>query len=81
MAGKPECYGALLPDLSRLESNKPAVGKALGGQIRNPGIVAQSPEIKVDAQAWEECQACKHYRSCYDLSMAKLALRQAMANQ
>ncbi len=79
MANQPECYGRLFPDLDSLELNRLCEGKAFTIRTRSQGIGVQSMDLDVDRQAWATCQECASYRSCYDLSMATLMLRQAMA--
>jgi hypothetical protein len=76
---KPNCYGGMFPDLDTLEVNQPCKGKAFTIRARSQGIGLQSVELDVNRQAWADCQECPSYRSCYDLSMATLMLRQAMA--
>lgn len=74
------CYGAMFPDLTRLEYNQPCRGKAFAVDIAGHGMVAQSRELAVDQASWAACTACPDYRSCYDLCIAKLMLQQAMAS-
>lgn len=75
---KPECLGNLFPDLTQLEYNIPCRGKAFNARITSHGIGVQHREILVDAQEWDHCQRCPYFRSCYDMSMAKLALGEAI---
>jgi hypothetical protein len=77
-ATKPECYGAMFPDLSKLTVNTVCKGKAFTVQVNSIGIGVQSREIHMDEQGWKDCIECPHYHSCYDLSMAKLALWHAL---
>ena len=79
MASQPECYGRLFPDLDTLVLNQPCKGKAFTIHTRSEGIGVQSVDLDVDRRAWADCQECPSYRSCYDLSLATLMLRQAMA--
>ena len=76
----PDCYGKMFPDLTRAEDNVPCKGKAFVVELRSQGLGVQSCELKTDQKGWEACVACPAYRTCYDLCMAKLALRQAMAS-
>jgi hypothetical protein len=75
---KPACYGAMFPNLSMLKVNTRCKGKAFSVQVNSVGIGVQSRELRVDEGGWDECVECPHYRSCYDLSMAKLALGHAL---
>ena len=78
MPDHPKCYGTLFPDLDRPEYNTPSRGKAFTVLVRSQGIGVQSREVTVDEREWEACQRCPVYRSCYDLCMAMLALRQGV---
>jgi hypothetical protein len=75
---KRECYGTLFPDVARLETNKPHKGEVFGCRLTSFGIGVQSVEFSVDDQKWQRCIECPHYRSCYDLSMAKLLFTHAV---
>lgn len=73
-----ECYGQMMPDLSRLEYNAPLKGQAFVVEARSQGIGVQELRMTVNAAGWERCLACPDYRTCYDLSMAKLVLHRAL---
>jgi hypothetical protein len=81
MPDRPACYGTLFPDLDRLRHNVPCVGKAFTALITSQGIGVQARHLELDAEQWDACQRCPAYRSCYDLSMARLALRQGLARR
>ncbi len=74
-----ECYGRLLPDFEHLNYNKPTEGKAFRVFVENIGAGRQRREEEVKPEAWDECAACAEFHPCYELSMAKLALHQALA--
>ncbi len=74
-----ECYGRLLPDFEHLSYNKPTEGKAFRVFVENIGVGRQRREEELKPEAWDECVACAEYRACYELSMAKLALHEALA--
>lgn len=74
-----ECYGNLLPDFEHLKYNKATEGKAFRVFVENIGAGRQRREQEVKPEAWDECVACLDYHSCYELSMAKLALHRALA--
>jgi hypothetical protein len=78
MPDRPACYGALFPDLDRLRPNVPCVGRAFTALLTSQGIGVHSRQVEVDAAQWEACQSCPSYRSCYDLGMARLALRRSL---
>jgi hypothetical protein len=81
MAQRPVCYGTMFPDLDDLAYNIPCRGKALTVLVARSGIGVQVSDVQVDLAAWEACQQCPSYAPCYDLSMAKLALRQALTQR
>jgi len=78
---KRSCYGKLFPDVSRLEANRQHGGEVFGCRLNRLGAEAQSVEFTVDEAKWERCVDCPHYRSCYDLSMAKLLFAHAMLSR
>ena len=74
-----ECYGKIFPDFERLNYNKPTDGVAFRVFIEKVGIGTQRRSLVVRQDAWDNCVECSDYRSCYDLSMAKLAMQRALA--
>ncbi len=72
-----ECFGAIYPDLSSVQLNKTIAGKVFKVRFNSLGVMPQAPSIECDLAKWEECQRCELYQSCFDLSNAKLAMRQA----
>jgi hypothetical protein len=79
---KRQCYGNLFPDLSRIEPNTTNSGVVFGCRLSSLGSGAQpAAEIFVDDKMWERCTECSHFRSCFDLSMAKLAFTHAIAGR
>jgi len=48
--------------------------------VENIGMGIQRRELTVKPEAWDECVICPEYQACYDLSMAKLALHEALAH-
>ena len=74
MPAKPECYGGMFPDLKALEYNRPCAGKVFAALLRSQGIGVQSRSVTVDRDQWDACQGCSEYRSCHDLSVARLLL-------
>lgn len=74
-----ECFGGIYPDLSRIEVNKELAGKVFRVRFVSQGMMRQSPQLYADIVEWEECQRCESYRSCFDFSTGKLAIRQAVA--
>ena len=81
MTHHPACYGAMFPDLTQLEHNIPCKGKVFTVVVRTSGIGNQGDVVETDYAAWEDCQRCLSYTSCYDLCMAKIALGNALYSQ
>jgi hypothetical protein len=75
-----DCYGAMFPDFTRLEPNKPVEGMAFSGLVTSYGIGAQHRKLEVKGDGWKRCVACLDYRTCYDLSLAKLLMNTLLAN-
>lgn len=73
-----ECFGNIYPDLTKVEYNKEIVGKVFRVRLNSHGLVHERPRLKADIKAWEECQRCELYRSCFDFSTAKLVMREAL---
>lgn len=69
----------IIPDFERLNHNKPTDGKAFRVFVEKIGCGTQRRELAVKPEAWDECIVCPDYRSCYDLSMARLALHDALS--
>ncbi len=78
MPDKPACYGAMFPDVTRLEYNRPCKGKAFSALLSSQGVGVQSRELTVDEAEWDACQRCPVYRSCYDLCLALLSIWTAL---
>lgn len=74
------CTGDLFPDMLHLERNQLNKGRVFGVLLESRGIGIQDRKIVVDKRAWEECLKSPNFRACYDLSMAKLALQQALTS-
>ena len=74
-----ECYGGMVPDIEHLRYNRPMVGKAFRVFVESIGVGTQRRELTFKPEAWDRCLDCPEYRTCYDLSMAKLALSGSLA--
>ena len=79
MVNRKDCYGTMLPDLDCLEDNRALAGKAFEVLVESRGVGLAARRIEVRPDGWAVCVDCEHYRDCYDLSMAKLALATALA--
>ena len=71
----------LFPDLMRLDHNVENRGRVASIYIESVGIGDQSHRLTTDAEAWSACVQHPNFRACYDLSMARLAMQQAMLKQ
>ncbi len=78
-ANRRGCYGKMVPDFEHLQYNKPTEAKAFRVFVENIGLGRQRRQLELRPEDWEECVGCADYRTCYDLSMAKLALHRALA--
>ncbi len=68
--------GAMFPDLLKLDLNTINRGRVFSVHIRACGLGVQERSVLVDQTAWEKCVTSPHFRQCYDLSLARLALQQ-----
>ena len=68
----------LFPDLLRLEHNRENRGRVASIFIESLGIGVQDRRLTIEPVAWNECVKHPNFRPCYDLSMARMALQQAM---
>lgn len=73
-----ECSGELFPDLLNLEINKLNRGRVFGVLVESCGVGIQNRKVVIDKQAWERCSQSPGFNRCLELSMAKLALQQAL---
>jgi hypothetical protein len=75
-----DCYGTLFPDFTRLEKNKALASPAFSALVVSHGIGVQSRKLEVKSEGWEKCVGCSDYRTCYDLSLAKLLMNTWLVN-
>ncbi|MDR3405532.1 MAG: hypothetical protein P4L99_23760 [Chthoniobacter sp.] len=68
----------LFPDLLHLSTNHRHRGRIATVLIESDGVGVQHREVTIDPVAWAECVKSPNFRACYDLSMAKLALQEAL---
>ncbi len=68
----------LFPDLLNLKTNQINRGRVASVIVESSGLGVRHSEVVVDEQAWDACVKAPHFRACYDLSMAKLALQGAL---
>ena len=80
MKNHPDCYGTLFPDFTRLKYKQKLEGQAFTLLVVSSGTGAQGRSLEVKTEAWEKCVMCPDYRTCYDLSLAKLLMNNMLAN-
>jgi len=78
MTERKTCYGQMFPDFSHEHLNQRNHGKAFSVLVESSGINVQKRTLTSKPDEWEDCLKCADYRTCYDLSMAKLELWKAM---
>lgn len=76
----PDCYGKMFPDFTQLKRAEKLEGQAFTARVTGVGTGAQGRSLEVTAEAWEKCVACPDYRTCYDLSLAKLLMNNVLMN-
>jgi len=81
MPDRPACYGWIFPDLAQLEDNKPLKSPVFTVLLESSGMFVQRRSLQVDEAVWNACQQCQDYRSCYDLSLARFLLAQAIEHR
>ena len=80
MSARRDCYGEMFPDFTRLEKNRPLSSAAFTALVESHGVGVQGRNLEVKLEGWEKCVACPDYRTCYDLSLAKLLMKTVLAN-
>ncbi len=80
LAQRAECYGKMFPDFTRLKRKERLEGQAFTALLTGSGTGAQGRSLEVKREAWEKCVACPDYRTCYDLSLARLEMNNALMN-
>jgi hypothetical protein len=64
----------MFPDFTRLEKNTPLGSPVFSALVVSHGIGVQSRTLEVKSDGWDRCVACADYRTCYDLSLARLLM-------
>jgi hypothetical protein len=75
-----KCYGKMFPDFTRLKRKEALEGQAFTALVVSSGTGAQGRTLAVKDEAWAKCVACPDYRTCYDLSLAKLEMNDVLVN-
>ncbi len=76
----PECYGTMFPDFTRLKRNEKLEGQAFTALVVSSGTGAYGRSLEVKREGWEKCVGCPDYRTCYDLSLARLEMNDVLMN-
>jgi hypothetical protein len=74
-----KCYGSLFPDFTKLRPNQPLESQCFNALVTGHGIGVQGRKLEVQPEAWDKCLECPDYRTCYDLSLAKLVMNAVLA--
>jgi len=80
MRAFPDCYGTMFPDFTRLKRHERLEGQSFTALVESSGTGAQGRTLEVKREGWEKCVACADYRTCYDLSLAKLEMNDVLMN-
>ena len=76
----PACYGTMFPDFTKLKRKEKQEGHAFTALVVSSSIGAQGRSLEVKREAWGQCITCPEYRTCYDLSRAKLEMSNVLMN-
>lgn len=71
----------LFPDLMRLDRNVENRDRVASIYVESIGIGDQTHRLTTDGEAWSACLKHPNFRACYDLSMVRLAMQQALLKQ
>lgn len=72
--------GDFFPDFLNLENNVINRGRVFSVLVERTGMGVQQRWMGCDSAAWAKCVEKACFRECYEMSMAKLALSQALLN-
>ena len=75
-----QCYGRMFPDFTRLKRREALEGQAFTALVVSSGTGAQGRNLEVKREAWGRCVECHDYRTCHDLSLAKLEMNSVLMN-
>ncbi len=78
MKALPECYGLMFPDFTKLKRKEKLEGQAFAAMVVSSGTGPQGRSLEVKREAWGKCVECPDYRTCYDLSRAKLEMNEVL---
>jgi hypothetical protein len=72
------CIGDLFPDMLNLKFNQLNKGRVFGVLLKSAGMGIQDRQVVVDQDVWKQCSTSPNFDRCLQLSMAKLALEEAV---
>jgi hypothetical protein len=72
------CFGTIYPDLQQIQFGEAAKGKVFQICINSLGASHRDRKLDLDLNAWDHCQQCDDFRSCYDFSTAKLQMQRVL---
>ena len=75
------CYGKIFPPVKTLAHNKEVVGKVFSYRIQHDGMIADTPAMRVNRDAWENCTTCKDFDGCYRLSVATILMDMSLTTR
>lgn len=74
-----DCFGTIFPDMSQFQFGDQLTGKVFRVKINTLGPGHRDRHLDSDLGQWQACQRCEEFHSCYDFSVAKLAIQQAVS--
>jgi hypothetical protein len=80
MSAHCDCYGTMFPDFTRLKHKEKLEAQAFTALVVSSGTGAQGRNLEVKREAWAKCAECPDYRTCYDLSVARLLMNHVLMN-
>jgi hypothetical protein len=73
------CFGTIYPDLEQIQFGKPMTGKVFQIMVTTLGSGQRDRQLKIDVNAWKDCQLCEDFQNCLDFSNAKLQMQRVLA--
>jgi hypothetical protein len=70
----------MFPDFTLLKRKEALEGQAFTALVVSSVTGAQGRALEVKREAWGRCVECPDYRTCYDLSVAKLLMNHVLMN-
>lgn len=73
-----QCYGTIYPDPLNFRFNQENKSKIFMARINCMGAGHRDVHFDIDHPAWDQCQNCELFRSCFDFSTAKFVMQAAL---